>query len=88
MPHEGALIRANIPIFGSIKVRDGVKLKGWWLEYGAGASPETWIVLKEGTEPIPEDPNEAGKIRWNPNKEPTGNLTNWATGLGKLGVRL
>lgn len=85
LPGEGMLLRANVPIFGSVRVPKAVKLKSWRLEYGLGPSPKTWIVMKSGMDPIEKDPNEAGEVKWNPNKEPEGNLTNWATGLGSYG---
>jgi hypothetical protein len=85
LPGEGMLLRANVPIFGSVRVPKAVKLKSWRLEYGLGPSPKSWILMKSGTAPIEKDPNEAGEVKWNPNKEPEGNLTNWATGLGSYG---
>jgi len=85
LPGDGMLLRANVPIFGSVRLPKTGKLKSWRLEYGLGPSPKSWILMKSGTEPIEKDPNEAGEIKWNPNKEPTGNLTNWATGLGSYG---
>jgi len=85
LPGDGMLLRANVPIFGSVRLPKATKLKSWRLEYGAGPSPKSWILMKSGTDPIEKDPHEAGEIRWSPNKEPTGNLTNWATGLGSYG---
>ena len=85
LPADGMLLRANVPIFGSVRLPPTSMLKSWRLEYGAGTAPEKWILLKSGTESIEKDPNEAGEIKWNLNKEPTGNLTNWATGLGSYG---
>ena len=81
-PYDGALIRANIPIFGTACLQGGqTKFKGWFLEYGAGRSPSTWTRIKESTQEISKDPYLEGKVVWNVNKEPTGNLTNWAVGL-------
>lgn len=85
LPAEGMLLRANVPIFGSVRLPRAAKLKSWRLEYGLGPSPKKWILLTSGTEAIEKDPYEAGEVKWNPNKEPTGNLTNWATGLGSYG---
>lgn len=85
LPADGMLLRANVPIFGSVRLPKATQLKSWRLEYGLGPFPKAWISLKSGTKPIEKDPNEAGEIKWNPNKEPMGNLTNWATGLGSYG---
>jgi len=85
LPGEGMLLRANVPIFGSVRLPKEAKLKSWRLEYGPGPSPGNWILLKAGTSPVEKDPNEKGEVKWNLNKEPEGNLANWATGLGSYG---
>lgn len=76
------LIRANVPVFGTAYMLDKhEKLKQWRLEYGAGRSPTQWTRIKESEKPVSYDPYPEGKVVWNVNKEPTGNLTNWAVGL-------
>ena len=81
-PYDGALIRANVPIFGIARLQGSqAKFKGWYLEYGSGRSPSKWTRIKESAQQISYDPYPDGKVVWNVNKEPTGNLTNWAVGL-------
>lgn len=72
LPGDGMLLRANVPIFGSVRVPKSTKLRKWRLEYGAGPSPSEWTLIKEGTHPIERDPHEKGEVQWNPNKEEGG----------------
>lgn len=83
LPSDGMLLRANVPVFGTVKMPKGKEdqLKIWYLEYGPGSNPTAWVRLKESTETLSEDPWAAGQIKWDPNKEPQGNITNWAVGL-------
>ena len=81
-PPNETLIRANVPVFGTACMpNQQQKFKRWYLEYGAGRAPEQWTRIKESEKPVSYDPYPEGKIIWNLNKEPTGNLTNWAVGL-------
>lgn len=83
LPVDGMMLRANVPVFGSVRMPKGTEdqFKIWYLEYGLGANPTSWVRMKESTELLPEDLWAEGKIKWDPNKEPQGNITNWAVGL-------
>jgi len=81
-PADGSLIRANVPVFGTAYIPgDQGKFKQWYLEFGAGRSPSLWTRIKQSEQPESYDPYGNGKVVWNLNKEPAGNLTNWAVGL-------
>lgn len=84
-PLDETLLRANVPVFGTAFVPgDPNGLKEWVLEYGPGRNPQEWRRVANGTTALNHDPYLAGEVYFSANKEPEGNLGNWATGLGSF----
>ena len=82
-PPDGALVRADVPIFG---VATCPEFKEWRLEvakkFGPGGEalePE-WRLLARGTQAIQFDPWSAGQVKWDPNRGAPGNIYTWGTG--------
>jgi penicillin-binding protein 1C len=50
---SSVIIDASLPIQGVIDVKNG-GFTGWRLEYGAGADPEQWNILAQGTNAFPD----------------------------------
>lgn len=82
VPRSGLLVRAVIPVFGTVYDPTGKDpIKIWYLEYGPGRYPSHWTRIKESQTPYPSDPYASGKIVWDPNWGAHGNLTDWNVGL-------
>jgi len=67
-----------VPVFG---VADGEAFHKYRLEYGEGAAPRNWRLVRESSTPQPRDPYALGAVRWDPNVGAHGNLGDWDTGL-------
>jgi len=77
VPFDGALVRANVPIFGRAY---GKNFKEYRVEYGEGSNPTEWIVLNTSQTPqthnvIPDDLYQSADLSIE------GNLSTWDTGL-------
>jgi len=82
-PPDGALVRADVPVFG---VATCPQFKEWRLEVAKKFGPEgealepEWRLLARGTQAIRFDPWSAGQVKWDPNRGAPGNLFTWARG--------
>ncbi len=77
IPYDGALVRANVPIFG---LAYGENFKEYRVEYGEGVDPNVWTVLETSETPqrhnvIPDDLYQSADLTIE------GNLGTWDTGL-------
>jgi hypothetical protein len=79
VPIAGALLRADIPIFG---VAGGIDFQEYRVEYGEGSNPTEWQLIASSTTPQPttdvglaEIPLMQGDV------DIRGNLATWNTGL-------
>lgn len=78
LPYNGALIRANVPVFG---VADAPDFKQYRVEFGEGPDPVEWRTINVSTRRHPHDPWKAGQVKWSPSAGARGNLATWDTGL-------
>ncbi len=77
IPRDGALVRANVPIFGRAY---GDRFKEYRIEYGQGENPLEWKTLETSTKP--QIQNAApDKLFLSADLSIEGNLGTWDTGL-------
>jgi hypothetical protein len=76
MPMSGAMVRANVPVFG---VASGYDFASYRVEYGEGSAPTTWHLLRSST--TPESRFDLDAIERSGDTPPSGNLAMWDTGL-------
>ncbi len=77
IPYEGALVRANVPIFGRAY---GINFKEYRIEYGEGSDPSEWIIVE--TSDIPQTQNvHPDEFMLSADLSIEGNLATWDTGL-------
>ncbi len=77
IPGNGALVRANVPIFGRAY---GENFHDYRVEYGQGPDPTDWTIIETSTTPQTElvAPNQ---LYLSADLSIDGNLTTWDTGL-------
>ena len=77
IPGNGALVRANVPIFGRAY---GHNFKDYRLEFGQGTNPTDWTIIETSTTPQTQNvsPN---KLYLSADLSIEGNLGTWDTGL-------
>ena len=77
IPRDGALVRANVPIFGRAY---GDRFKEYRIEYGQGVAPHEWIILETSTKPQIHN-TTPDKLFLSADLSIEGNLGTWDTGL-------
>ena len=77
IPYDGALVRANVPIFGRAY---GENFKEYRVEYGKGIDPTDWTILE--TSKTPQIYNVSpDEVLLSADLSIEGNLGTWDTGL-------
>ena len=77
VPANGALVRADIPVFG---LALGKQFKAYRLEFGEGDSPTQWFTLTTSNQPQAKEVSLA-ELYESADISIKGNLGNWDTGL-------
>ncbi len=77
VPYDGALVRANVPIFGLAYGEEFVEYR---IEYGEGTKPGKWITIGASTTPQMKD-DVTADLADSADISIKGNLATWDTGL-------
>lgn len=77
IPGHGALVRANVPIFG---LAFGDNFKSYRVEYGRGDKPTEWTVIETSTTPQTHN-DSPDNLYVSADLSIEGNLATWDTGL-------
>jgi RHS repeat-associated protein len=77
VPIEGALVRADVPVFG---VAYGEQFEEYRVQIGQGSNPTNWTEIASANSPQ-ETSVEAGDLDDSFNTSIQGNLATWDTGL-------
>ena len=79
VPVEGALVRADVPVFG---VAGGTDFSEYRVEYGKGLHPAQWVLIDRSQSPRPSTRAGIGQLRsMQGDIDIRGNLATWNTGL-------